>query len=177
MRKYFKFLTPIVFTLLGLVLTVLPANAAQRRDQTAGDPIGNYFFRVELDGVAINSGPIISIDGLGIEQEVIEYQNGDDPLTRKRPGRVKYGEITITALYTQYSTLNDWIEASRLGNGDYSRKNMSIILSDNSASGEVKRWNFFECFPKSWKLSTLDGKGNDVLTEEIVIVVEWFEEA
>jgi hypothetical protein len=29
----------------------------------------------------------------------------------------------------------------------------------------------------SWKLSSLPGVGNKVLTEEVVIVVEWFEEA
>ena len=26
---------------------------------------------------------------------VVEYQDGDDPITRKRPGRVKYGDITL----------------------------------------------------------------------------------
>ncbi len=53
-------------------------------------------------------------------------------------------------------------------------------MFDNTNPGgpsEIKRWNCFECFPKSWKRSSLDGKGNDVLTEEMVIVIEWFEEA
>ena len=29
-----------------------------------------------------------------------------------------------------------------------------------------------ECFPKSWKMASLDGKGNDVMTEEITIIAE-----
>ncbi len=79
----------------------------------------------------------------------------------------------------KHSTLNDWIEAARLG--DQTRKTVSVIMFDNSdpssaGRNEIKRWNCFECFPKSWKMSSLDGKGNDVLTEEMVIVVEWFEE-
>ena len=150
-----------------------------RRMEDFGDFIGNYNFRLEIDGV--DAGQFTAVDGLSIEQEVIEYQNGDDSLTRKRPGRVKYGDVTLKKGYVAATILNDWIEAARCGNGDYTRKNMSIILCDNSTptdgSAEIKRWNCFECFPKSWKISSLDGKGNDVLTEEMAIVIEWFEEA
>lgn len=149
-----------------------------RRMEAFGDPIGNYNFKVEIDGV--DAGHFTAVDGLSIEQEVVEFQNGDDPLTRKRPGRVKYGDITLKKGYIATTILNDWIEAARCGHGDYTRKDMSIVLHDNTdpdQGGEIKRWNCFECFPKSWKMSSLDGKGNDVLTEEMVIVIEWFEEA
>jgi phage tail-like protein len=156
-------------------LGLLPIIAAGARVDT---DIGNYTVRIEIDGV--DAGSFESVEGFSIEQEVIEYQNGDDPLTRKRPGRVKYGDITLKKGYISSSILNDWIEQARLGNGDYTRKTISIILQDNndpSVDGQIKRWNCFECFPKSWKISSLDGKSNDVLTEEIVIVIEWFEEA
>ena len=29
-----------------------------------------------------------------------------------------------------------------------------------------------ECFPTQWKMASLDGKGNDVMTEEITIIAE-----
>jgi len=151
---------------------------SRRTDSENLDPVGNYNFRVEIGGVSV--AHFMSCDGLSIEQEVIEFQMGSDPLLRKRPGRVKYGDVTLKKGYVASTVLNDWIEQARCGNGQYERKNMSIILHDNSdpgAGGEIKRWNCFECFPKSWKISTLDGKGNDVLTEEVTIVVEWFEEA
>lgn len=149
-----------------------------RRQESFGDPVGNYNFKIEIEGV--DAGHFTAVDGLNIEQEVIEYQNGDDPLLRKRPGRVKYGDITLKKGYLATTILNDWIEAARCGNGDYTRKAMSIVLHDNSdpgAGGAIKRWNCHQCFPKSWKMSSLDGKGNDVLTEEMVIVIEYFEEA
>ena len=150
-----------------------------RRTESFGDPIGNYNFRVEIGGV--DAGHFQSVDGLSIENEVIEYQNGDDPLLRKRPGRVKYGDVTLKKGYVASTVLNDWIEAARLGNGQYDRKDMSIILCDNTnpedSGSEIKRWNCFECFPKSWKVSSMDGKGNDVLVEELVFTMEWFEEA
>jgi len=165
----------LALALLIAILGLLPIIATGAR---VDSDIGNYTVRVEIDGV--DAGSFESVEGFSIEQEVIEYQNGDDPLTRKRPGRVSYGDITLTKGYISSSILNDWIEQARLGNSNYTRKNVSIILQDNndsSANGEIKRWNCFECFPKSWKVSSLDGKGNDVLTEEIVIVIEYFEEA
>ena len=107
---------------------------------------------------------------------MIEYQDENDPVTHKRPGRIKYGDITLKRGYVASTVLNDWIEAYRVRKSDQTRKNMSIVLCDKS-NAEIKRWNCFECFPKSWELASLDGKGNDVLTEEMVIVIEWFEEA
>jgi phage tail-like protein len=133
---------------------------------------------VLIDGV--EAGHFMGVDGLSIEQEVIEYQDGDDHVLRKRPGRVKYGDVTLKKGYVASTVLNNWIERARYGNGQYERKSMSIILHDNAkttdGASEVKRWNCFECFPKSWKISSLDGKGNDVITEEMVVVIEWFEE-
>jgi len=164
----------LILAALVVVASLSPAVAAPDPTRIGNDDIPKYNFRLEIEGV--DAGQFTAVDGLDIEQEVIEYQNGDDPLTRKRPGRVSYGDLTLTREYTESSTLNDWIEDARLGSGDYTRKNIAIVLEDDQGN-EIKRWNCFECFPRSWKLISLDGKGNDVLTEEIVIVIEWFEEA
>jgi phage tail-like protein len=152
-----------------------------RRTENFGDPVGNYNFSVTIDGVT--AGHFMGVDGLSIENEVIEYQDGNDPLCRKRPGRVKYGDITLKKGYVASTILNDWIEQSRNGNGQYQRKGMAITLHDNAKQNAsdtdhvIKSWSCYECFPKSWKMSALDGKGNDILTEEMVICIEWFEEA
>lgn len=133
-----------------------------------------YSFRVEIEGV--DAGQFDSVDGLSLSVEPIEYREGQDAsLTRKLPGPVNYGNITLKKGYIASSDLNDWIEEARFGN--LQQKSVSIVLINKATGDEVKRWNCFGCFPKSWKVSGLDGKGNDVLTEEMVIVIEWFEEA
>lgn len=165
-------LFPVLF--VAALLAPFSASAAQSAPAANTAEIGNYSFRLEIDGV--DAGQFTAVDGLSIEQEVIEYTNGDDPLIRKRPGRVKYGNITLKRGYMAGSTLNDWIEAARMGNGDYTRKNVSVILLDNQGA-EIKRWNLFECFPKSWKLTPLDGSSKDKAVETLVIAIEWFEEA
>ncbi len=76
--------------------------------------------------------------------------------------------------------LNDWIEASRVNDEQWSRKTVSIILIDTTPPWnrgvEIKRWNCYGCFPRSWMLSRLDNKSHAKLTEEMVVAIEWFEE-
>lgn len=141
------------------------------------DRLANFNFRVEIDGVA--AGHFAEVSGLSVEQEVVEYRSGEDSTTRKIPGRVKYGDITLKRGYTSTGTLHDWIEANLTGRDSSTtvdRRSGSIIVLNESGE-EVTRYNFYEAWPSKWKLSSLDGKGNDVLVEEVVVVIEWFEEA
>ena len=131
------------------------------------DHIGAYNFKVEINGVT--AGSFKSVDGLSCTIEVIEYQDGEDLKLRKRPGRHKYGDITLKKGYIYNTQLEEWWNNTI--QGKYDRRDISIILFDNMG-GEITRWDCFECFPKEWKISGLDGKGNDVVTEEISFVVE-----
>jgi phage tail-like protein len=150
---------------------VIAAPTAVAQDR--GETLNKYSFRLEIEGV--DAGHFTSVDGLSIEQEVIEYQNGDDPLLRKRPGRVKYGNVTLTKPYSPGSVLNDWIEEARIGNGDYTRKTVAIVMF-NSSGTELKRWNLYQAFPGSWQLSMLINDDKETLSEQLVIIYEWFEE-
>ena len=98
-----------------------------------------------------------------------EFQDGDDLFLRKRPGRAKFGNVTLKKGYIVTSDLQDWWRACR--DGQYDRRDISIILNDN-AGNEIRRWNLYGCWPKQWKISGFDGKGTDAATEEIVFVVE-----
>lgn len=131
------------------------------------DHIGAYNFIVEIDGVS--AGAFKAVDGLEQSVEVIEYQNGDDLLLRKRPGRTKFGDITLKKGYIANTQLQDWWENVR--NGKYDRRAVSIVVQDNIGT-EIVRWNLYECFISKWKMSSLDGKSNDNLTEEITITCE-----
>jgi len=173
MNKHIK----LVILLLVMGSLFLAGPTQQSRD--IGSPVTDYLFNIEIDG--LDAGYFASVAGLSITQEVIEYQDSDDDsIIRKRPGRVRYGDIILRKGYTVGTVLNDWIEAARLGNGRSGRKTMSIILIDKTPPWdkgvEIKRWNCYGCFPRSWKLSVLDNENNAVLTEEMVIAVEWFEE-
>ena len=131
------------------------------------DPVGNYNFIVELDG--ITTGRFQSVSGLQAEMKMIEYNDGNDDLIRKIPGRNTYGNITLKRGYIVNHDLWLWWEDVKNGVGE--RKSLSIVLWDNR-DNEVKRWNLMEAWPIKWKLSELNGKSDELVTEEIEFVVE-----
>lgn len=165
----------------ALTATALLASAGSAQEeglQTLEGPNclnGQCFrFRVEIDGVV--AGHFTALDGMGIEQEVIEYQDGNDPITRKRPGRVTYRDAVLKKGYVISTILNDWIEAARAEAPEPTH--VSIISLEITDTGEVydgSRFELYDAWPRSWKLASMDGKGNDVMTEEVAFVMEWFD--
>ena len=134
------------------------------------DHIGNYNFKVEIDGVTV--GAFQEVGGLEVITEVIESQDGDDLTLRKRPGRTRYSNIILKRGYTANEELWAWMKT--VIDGSVDRRVGSIILLADDAS-EILRYNFFEGWPCRWKGFELDGKGTDVSVEELEIAVEKIE--
>lgn len=134
------------------------------------DHIGNFNFKVEIEGVA--AGQFKAVEGLGSETEVIEFGGTTDTIRRKRPGRHKYTDITLKKGFTNTDALWKWRKA--VVDGMVDRRSGSIILCADNGQ-EVMRYNFFEAWPTKWKGFTLDGKGADVDVEELTITTEKIE--
>ena len=136
------------------------------------DHIGNFNFKVEIEGVT--QAAFRNVEGLDSETEIIEYQDGDDLVLRKRPGRTKYSNVVLKRGFVNSDDLWQW--RKKVIEGKIERKCGSIILcaDDNT---EVVRYNFFDGWPCKWKGFTLDGKGTDVNVEEIELAVEKIERA
>lgn len=138
-----------------------------RRDH---DYIGVFNFKVEIEGVTV--GAFSEVSGLDVEVEVIEYQDGLDKIRRKRPGQTKYTNLVLKRGKIEDRSLREWFELVRKGVPE--RKTVSVVvLSDDME--EIMRWNLYEAFPCKWKGFKLEGKGNDVMTEEIEITYEYYE--
>jgi len=131
------------------------------------DHIGNYNFKIEIEGVA--AGQFTACDGLSVEQEVVEYRNGDDPVIRKRPGRVKYGDIRLKKGIVNTERFLAWRQAAV--NGEHDGKHVSVILEDDT-SREIARWNAFECWPAKWQTPSLKATGGDTLIEALTLSVQ-----
>ncbi|MEY3013413.1 MAG: hypothetical protein RIT45_2148 [Pseudomonadota bacterium] len=139
-------------------------------NRRAFDHIGNFNFKVEVEGVT--TGAFRNVEGLDSETEIVEYQDGDDLILRKRPGRTKYSNVTLKRGYINNTELWEWRKA--VIEGKVQRKSGSIILCADDGT-EVMRYNFFEAWPTKWKGFTLDGKGTDVNVEELELAVEKIE--
>ena len=134
------------------------------------DHIGNFNFHLELEG--LTAGTFRNVEGLDSETEVIEYQDGDDLVLRKRPGRTKYSNIVLKRGYVASDEL--WTWRKKVMDGTVERKSGSVILCNDSGD-PIMRYNFFEAWPVKWKGFTLDGKGTDSVVEEIELVIERLE--
>jgi phage tail-like protein len=170
-----------MYSKLSILLLVMVSVFLLGQSQPVRDfnvPVSKYKFHVEIN--SIDAGYFESVNGLRIEQDIIEYQDEDSPFILKRAGRFRYGDIILRKGYLIGTNLNDWIEASRTGNTQSDGGNVTIILIDTtppwSRGVEIKRWNCYGCFPRSWKLSPLNNKSSNMVTEEMVIAIEWFEE-
>jgi|GEM_PF-309205 len=167
-----RFALPIV-TAITLFAVIAPVahGAIRAVGKHKGDYLPAHNFKIEIDGVI--SGGFKEISGLESEIEVIEFQNGDDPLIRKRPGRVKYSNIVLKrGLMDEADELRQWYKQVLAGKTE--RKSGSIIYLDR-AGAEVLRYKFFEAWPCKWSLPELDNEGGKVAIEKIEICVEKIE--
>jgi len=133
------------------------------------DHVGNFNFIIEIGNEHI--GRFKSVDGLDSETEVIEYQDGEDRILRKRPGRTKYSNLVLKRGYADKAMDKLWLWRKMVMDGKVQRLNGSVVLQ-NAHGKEVARYNFFHAWPCKWKGWDLDGKGTDVAIEEIELAVE-----
>ena len=136
------------------------------------DHIGNFNFRVEIEGLA--SARFKAMDGLTSETEVITYGGTTDQIERKRPGRSSWQDVTLKRGYTNDPELWEWRKS--VVNGRVERRSGSIIICADDGS-EIVRYNFFDAWPTRWKGMQLDGKGSDTSIEELTLTVERIERA
>ena len=133
------------------------------------DHIGQFNFIIEIEG--LTAGRFKGVDGLDSETEVVEYQDGDDLILRKRPGRTKYSNVILKRGYADKSMEELWQWRKSVMDGKVERKSGSVVLQNDHGS-EVCRYNFFHAWPCKWKGWDLDGKGTDNVVEEIELAVE-----
>jgi len=136
------------------------------------DHIGQFNFHVELEGIQVASFKAVS--GLQMECEPIEYMWGDEGVLRKRPGRVKPGNITLKRGYSNHNMKALWDWWMSVQRGKVERKSGSIVLC-NDKGMEIARYNFTEAWPVKWKGWELDGQGNATVVEELEICCESLE--
>ena len=131
------------------------------------DHIGNFNFRVELEGMVV--GQFTNVEGMGSETEIIEYGGTTDQIVRKRPGRHKYTDITLKRGWMSSTELWDW--RMDVCAGKVVRKSGSIIICADDGT-EICRFNFYGAWPSKAGGFDQDGQGNKTNIEEYTLTVE-----
>lgn len=159
---------------LAAILSFLVGSLSRQYATVEGQARGKVFPKVEIhvliDG--IEGGFRAGVSGLGATCEVIEELDAKTNRTRKRPGRVKYGDITLKKGFLEPGEadgLYRWYEDVTLGR--FERKDGSIVLVDGGGT-EVARYAFFEAWPCKWKGVRAPNADAAFPTEEIGLVVQ-----
>ena len=127
-------------------------------------------FMLEIDGVV--QGGFQEITGIEASVEVIEYRDGSHKELRKRPGRVKYGDLTLKRGQVQDKSLYMWFK--EVVDGKTNRKSGAVIIPGRDGAENV-RYNFFEAFPIKWKAPDLNSKSDTFQVEEVTLTCEKIE--
>lgn len=127
-------------------------------------------FRVKIEG--FRNAEFAEIDGLSGAIEVVEFQDGDDLVERKRPGRVSFGNITLRRGKLEAKEFYRWWFAASVGK--VKRRSVGIQFLD-ARNRVIMSWKL-EAWPVSWNISAQGAKGGGLVAlETFVLAVETLE--
>jgi len=139
--------------------------AAQTRQVLQSEGTVRYMF--EMDGAL--TGPLHSMEGGGVSGEIITYQDGNDLFLRKRLGRLKYEEITLTCGANLSTTFYQWLAGSLSGQGP--RKNGAIVAV-NQMGQIIDRREFQNALVKEVVFPSLDAASNNPAYLKVILTPE-----
>ena len=132
------------------------------------DPFGSFNFLVETDGV-LQAG-FSEATGLGSEQDVTEYRNGNEDITmRKLPALKKFSNVVLKRGVMTGQDFLDWRKTVEDGNID--RRDVSIVVLDEAREEQV-RYNLSNAWPCKWTGADLKANANEVAIETLELCHE-----
>jgi len=128
-------------------------------------------FTVKIDA-DIDLGTWTKCEGLAVEYEVFEYQEGGfNDYVHRLPGRRKYQNVKLTRpLGPGAQAVASWVSqmVTRV-----QRKHAEITVLDGNGE-KVCTWNLVEACPVKWTGPSLDASGNQVATETLELAHNGF---
>ncbi len=135
------------------------------------DAAVGHSFGLELDGVRVSM--LTEVTGLGWERDVIEVREGGDPgTTRRLPGRLKPGEVTVTRGLTTDLTFEQWMrDPVPVGQP---RRAVELALFDAQGRA-VARFHLENAWPSKLEITGLRAGGTEIAVESLTLVHEGLE--
>ena len=146
--------------------TIVPGDASQQAFISSA-------FAVDFPEIA--SGLFTEASGLSLDIQEVEstrITKDGKSVTRFSPGTVQYQTITLKREFNGDKEFWKWHDAMCKGENKWA--DGSIVLYD-LAGKEVDRWNVSKAWPSKWSVSDLDASGDDPVTEEIELQIEFLE--
>jgi phage tail-like protein len=140
---------------------------------TRRDPLRNFRFRVEIDGIAAAAFSEAIIGAASTQ--VIDYREGTEPThVRKLPGLTRFDNVTLRRGITESLELYNWYTEVSTGQTAAARRNVVIVVADESGADQV-RFVVRQAWPMRYQASALNGTGNEVFIETLELANEGIE--
>jgi phage tail-like protein len=140
------------------------------------DPLRNYHYRLEIDGITQAGFSEVAIAETAID--AVDYRKGTSPPhVRKLSGLTKYGNITLKRGLTVDAGAMDlfkWHQDVWTGQVKGKRKNVVIVAQDE-AGVDTARFVITGAWPVKYDPSDLNAKGNEVMIEVLELGNEGIE--
>ena len=137
------------------------------------DPLRNFRFRVEIDGLQAASFAEVAIEPS--TTAVIEYREGAEPnAVRKLPGLTRFGNVTLKRGVTPSLELFNWHKLVAQGDMANARRTVVIVVADE-AGRDIARFVVREAWPVKYDPGDLNAKGNEIFIELLELVNEGIE--
>jgi phage tail-like protein len=137
------------------------------------DPLRNYRFRVEIDGIQAGGFSEVFIEPT--TTEVIDYREGGDRShVRKLPGLTKFGNVTLKRGVSTSLELFNWHLQVVRGEIANARRNVTIVVLDD-AGQDVARFQVSDAWPTKYDPGDLNARGNEVFIESLELANEGIE--
>ena len=139
-------------------------------------PFSQFNFLVDL-GTGDTNGPqagFQEVAGLGLEYTPAEYRNGNEVLNapRKINGMYKVPDVTLKRGVIGATDLYEWLDQVRAGAQDESLRTVRIELLSEDRQSTAVTWTLTGARPMKYTGPSLNGKGNEVAVEELVLACE-----
>jgi phage tail-like protein len=138
------------------------------------DPLRNFRFRLEIDGIQQAGFSEVAI--AETTTDAVDYREGNEPAhVHKLPGLNKFGNITLKYGFTTDSMqLYAWHKAIVDGQIATNRKKVVIVAQEVDGSDKA-RFVVSEAWPLKYDPSDLNAKGNEVFIETLELCNEGIE--
>jgi phage tail-like protein len=130
-----------------------------------GDPLTQFAFAVEIDGIL--NAFFTECSGLGGQIEVFEYkEGGQNEFTHKLPGRVTYSNIQLKRGITDATSMYDWFHRVATA-ADKSSEMKTVTITHHAADGSVVlTWSLANAYPVKWTGPRFNAGSSSVAVEE-----------
>lgn len=138
----------------------------------ANDPLRNFRYRLEIDGIVHAGFSEVAIGDAS--NDPMEYREGNELTTvRKLKGLNKYGNITLKWGLTDSIELSNWYRMVVDDATPLAAARRTVVVRIQNEAGEDKAaYEITRAWPTKYNPTDLNGKGNEVAIESLELANE-----